>query len=268
MFRFPVEASTSFDKKSKASNAFSPLNTAAFLTIVAGITLSIIITTAIFLGCFVCPHPFCLNPFLYFSVDLPAVDPDYCCVKHGDGRHTMFASYRVDPDLKEVVAFVNAVENLPSSRQNYLTVFLDKHCLPIGEYWEEGFVNCLRSSEKIILVVSPEGVKRCENADTTVDNYLLEMDLATELSADNAVSVIPIFMVEKSYQGGHAAFLNLLKTGFPEIRAKHRWSRKTIAGKLRAVANLPGGFMIFRGDDFSETAEKIASQCASSKFVW
>lgn len=188
-------------------------------------------------------------------------DPSYRCEKHG-----LFGSYRVQSDLEYMTALVRAIETCDVSRQKYLTMFFDRNCLPIGEDWEKGFVNCLQGSGSIILLVSPEGVERCKTADTTQDNFLLELELATNLHAKHKAAVVPIFLIDRDYPGGHIAFLNELKTRFPKKLAKHPLSRKTIATTLRAVAQLPGAFHMFRGDDFSQVSEKIADQCASSKF--
>lgn len=159
---------------------------------------------------------------------------------------------------------VKALETSPSGKEKLLTVFWDKKCLPLGDDWELGFVNCLRNCGKIILFITPDSIKRCETADATNDNFLLEMDLATELYATKKVSVIPIFMVERTYPGGHEAFIEKLKTNFPAVAAKHRWSQKTIAATLLAVANLPDSIKMFLGDDFVPIAESISSQCPHS----
>ena len=133
----------------------------------------------------------------------------------------------------------------------------------MGEDWELGFFNCLRSCKVIILLVTPESVVRCKEAATVADNFLLEMDLAIELHTAKKAMVIPIFMVEKEYPGGHDGFIRALTTDFPDTKALHPWSKKNIAATLRAVAQLPGAFKAFHGDPFFAIAESIASQCPS-----
>jgi hypothetical protein len=165
-------------------------------------------------------------------------------------------------------ALTNAIESSASAVAKQLTMFWDKQCLPIGENWELGFLNCLRSCKVIILMVTPESVVRCKEAGTVTDNFLLEMDLATELQAAKKAIVIPIFMVEKGHPGGHEGFLQALTTDFPDTKALHSWSKKSIAATLRAVVKLPGAFKTFRGDPFFAIAENIASQCPPSTFFF
>ena len=173
-----------------------------------------------------------------------------------------------------------AIEKTRASLNNSLTMFWDKQCLPFGENWELGFLNCLRNSKVIVLLISPRAVKNCLTADIRDDNFLLEMDLATDLHADGKAVVIPVFMVQHNdpdFPGGHAAFLrHLLSPGtFPEKRAKHRWSSlKTIAATMRAVTQLPNALNIFQNADFSVATDndffikvdQIASKCKPSTF--
>jgi hypothetical protein len=147
------------------------------------------------------------GPSLYIGSTIPVVNPDYECKKHGLCAHTFFGSYRVNPDASSMEALTHAIETSPSSLRQLFTMFWDKQCLPIGKDWEQGFCNCLRTCKEILLLVSPEAVKRCLSPDNGPDNFLLELDLATELQAAGEVTVRPIFMVEKGYPGGHDAFL-------------------------------------------------------------
>lgn len=162
---------------------------------------------------------------------------------------------------------IKSLEMSPSSKSKSLTMFWDRQCLPIGQDWEQGFVNVLRNCGCIIVLISPEAVERCKTSDMENDNFLLEMDLATELHAAGKTTVIPVFMVDKkNYLGGHQGLLENLKSGFSEARAKHPWSRKTIAATMRAVIKLPGAFKIFRGDDMAKLAESVASRCSQSMY--
>lgn len=212
------------------------------------------------------------HPCLYSYADalLPPVDPNYECKKHGQCYHSLFGSYRVDPDKPSMKSLTQAIERAYSSLSKSLTMFWDAQCLPIGEDWEKGFLNCLRNSSVIILLVSRKAVKRCAVADTNVDNFLLEIDLAIDLHAAGKAVVIPVFMVQKDdkdFPGGHIAFLEYLQAPgtFPEKRAKHQWSSsKTIAATMRAVTQLPGAVNIFQDADFSAVADEIAGKCEAS----
>lgn len=179
--------------------------------------------------------------------------------------HPVFGSYRTS-DVVTMKALAEAMESSISTKTKSLTMFWDKQCLPVGEDWELGFLTCLLNCSIISLLVSPEGVKRCLEADTMSDNFLLEMDLATELYAAKKVVVVPIFLVDRTYPGGHEAFIASLQTNYPDTPAKHRFSRKNIAATLRTVAQLPGGYNIFRGDDLSHIAESIANRCQPSMY--
>lgn len=205
--------------------------------------------------------------FFVIYLALPAVNPKYECKKHGQCYHSVFGSYRVDPDAVSMEILTNSIEASRSSARKFLTMFWDRNCLPFAKNWEEGFVNCLRNSGVILLLVSPEAVERCQSADRIADNFLLEMDIATELHAAQKATVIPIFMIDKNYSGDHDTFLHFLKTGFPDKTPIHPWAQKTISSTMYAVAQLPGAHRIRRGDDFTSLAEAIANLCLPSKYL-
>lgn len=99
------------------------------------------------------------------------------------------------------------------------------------------------------------------------------MDIALDLHVEGKATVIPIFMVTRDdteFPNTHAAFLAYLQQPgvFPEQRPKHKWSTtKTVAGIMRAVAQLSGSFSVYQSDSFSSLAEAIASKCQPSKSV-
>ena len=91
---------------------------------------------------------------------LPPPTSDWRCrdARH-QGGHDIFVSYRVaaDGDFAEKLAL--------ALRPSY-SVFLDRHCLNVGEDWEAGFLNGLRGVRVVLLLVSEgaiEGIKRAHD---------------------------------------------------------------------------------------------------------
>ena len=165
---------------------------------------------------------------------LPPVDDAYCCRKHGRCAHDVFISYRVNTEraLASQVAFM-----LETARPG-LSVFLDSRCLAVAEDWQGGFVNCLRRSRVIVLLVSGAGMARSRAANTEPDNMLLEFEHALACRSDHGARVVPLLLGNEG--AGRFDYACLDPKTYPTDLHAHAWSTLPVATVIQQVGALQG----------------------------
>jgi ankyrin repeat protein len=133
---------------------------------------------------------------LSLSPQLPSVDSQWRCKHHGLLSHNFFVNYRVNADaqLAETLAMGLASASAHPEYTSPLTAFFDKHCLVVGDGWEQGFLNCIRTADVIVLLVSEAALSGIRNAHLRPDNVLLEYECALDLSSSKSATVFPVLL--------------------------------------------------------------------------
>ncbi|KAI8607391.1 hypothetical protein BC830DRAFT_1086986, partial [Chytriomyces sp. MP71] len=142
--------------------------------------------------------------------------------------HDFFISYRVATD-----------QNVSDALENSLGAagmhpYLDHLCLVAAEKWEDGFLNGLRSSKIVLLVVSEACLTGLRPSN---DNVVLEWELAFERQDHGEAIVVPLFMNEN---GRPFLFPDLLQ--FPDVLHDHAKSprQRTIRKLASEISELSG----------------------------
>ncbi|KAJ3377304.1 hypothetical protein HDU84_008786 [Entophlyctis sp. JEL0112] len=130
--------------------------------------------------------------------DWPVLDSLY--------EYRFFISYRVDANaqfalelylrlkdalLEEILNRRSLGEHAQITNEK---VFLDRECLVDGEDWRNGFVNGLKRSTSIILVISEKAISRMMSSAKYQDNVLLEWETAFMAFKQAKCQIIPNYV--------------------------------------------------------------------------
>ncbi|KAJ3229309.1 hypothetical protein HDU78_009105 [Chytriomyces hyalinus] len=155
------------------------------------------------------------NHLLETPYNTPFYSESWAC-SNGHKNHDVFISYCVSSEKHTAVNLHSALSTTKLN-ETPLHIYLDQRCLENGKSWENGFLNGLRNSKLVVLLLSEEGLKQTTKADIVADNQLLEIELAFEHLNDlqnptNLLSIFPVNLWSK-VEGG------LYKNWFPNINA-------------------------------------------------
>ncbi|KAJ3110621.1 NACHT, LRR and PYD domains-containing protein 14 [Phlyctochytrium bullatum] len=103
-------------------------------------------------------------------------------------KYDFFISYRVASD-SNLARELNLQLNLLGYK-----AFLDQVELKDGEDWRKGFVNGLKRSKVVVLLVSKGCIERMKTSDINIDNVLLEWETAICAEQLGLCSVIPVMI--------------------------------------------------------------------------
>ncbi|ORY42842.1 hypothetical protein BCR33DRAFT_283265 [Rhizoclosmatium globosum] len=96
--------------------------------------------------------------------------------------YDFFISYRVATDAKVAMELYfrlkdqRILDEYGHSRQ--VKVYWDKECLKKGQDWRDGFVQGLKNSRCVLMIMSPGAAERMKVSDVKGDNVLLEWETA------------------------------------------------------------------------------------------
>lgn len=110
--------------------------------------------------------------------------PWSCREKHQ--QHSVFLSYRANPDFALAESVAHAL------RAKGLSVFFDKHCLNPGQQWIVDIFNGLQTSKVIAVVITEDMLEGIEQAHQSLDNVLLEIEMALKLSEEGKCKLLPL----------------------------------------------------------------------------
>ncbi|KAJ3339231.1 hypothetical protein HDU83_007722 [Entophlyctis luteolus] len=134
-----------------------------------------------------------------------------------------------------------------SLNQGGVHSFLDRHCIPVGEAWEESFLQGLLHADVIVVLCSTESLQRIFAADEYPDNMLLELELALDQLATEKSKILIVFVGETVKVDGVNCFQEFKIPNFqqfPNAFHKHNRSPKqrTIAETMRNIFSLQAVF--------------------------
>jgi len=115
-------------------------------------------------------------------------------------------------------------------------VFWDAKCLNYGQDWEKGFLNGIKTSHVIVLLVSNKGLEGIKaSAHKRQDNVLVEYECALIQNKLHKVPVLPVFVAEITGVDTHGApaFEKVnLSIDFPDVPHLRNNSSKAIVDNL------------------------------------
>ncbi|KAJ3132933.1 hypothetical protein HK100_004814 [Physocladia obscura] len=161
--------------------------------------------------------------------------------------YDFFISYRVATDAKIAMElyFRLQTQRICDEHGNFrnIRVYWDKECLENGQNWHDGFIEGLKNSRCILMLVSKGAIERMSTSDTQTDNVLLEWETAILAGQAKICIPQPIFIDDpKNKITGYdflRSFLDSEKC--PKFRPNtigaHRQSAYTT---LTALINLQG----------------------------
>lgn len=127
--------------------------------------------------------------------NVSAAATSYRCKQHLSPIHDFFISYRVASEEKIASELFGELTALSKHNGDPIKVFWDQRCLNDAANWQEGFMNGLRGSRVIILLISVAGLSRMATASSSYkDNLLLEWEEALLLSKTSSVAIFPILI--------------------------------------------------------------------------
>lgn len=151
--------------------------------------------------------------------------------------YDIFLSYRVASDSLLVDRLYHLL------LQKNLRVWYDKKCLRLGQRWENGFVDGLRSSLVVVPVCSKPGLANFAELteSSPCDNVLLEQALALELKERSVVLAIAPLLVGSVAQTSRRDDVQRKKSG-PRLswNANKHNSRKSFSSRGGAVVSVKG----------------------------
>ncbi|KAI8608761.1 hypothetical protein BC830DRAFT_1233804 [Chytriomyces sp. MP71] len=106
----------------------------------------------------------------------PKYSPGWKCAGLFDVHH-VFISYRVATEKDVALQLHNGLTN-KKRNEEFIHTYLDKCCLEYGKEWEAGFLNGLKNSKVIVLLLSEKGLLKTQDAHSIPDNQFLEIELA------------------------------------------------------------------------------------------
>ena len=131
-----------------------------------------------------------------FLDSLPLVPEGWKCgnIHHtNNGDHEVFISYRVACDQQNADALYAHLQNHSEDHGIY-SVYLDRYCLAHGEVWRDGFLNGIRKSKMVVVLISHDTLSGFLAAHEKEDNMLLEIEVALALRRELQVQVVPVFI--------------------------------------------------------------------------
>jgi len=130
------------------------------------------------------------------------------CWSHFQIIHDIFLNHRVategkpsahslEPKRGMVQMLYESFANLRKQSGDPVFVFWDFKCLNFGQNWEQGFLNALKNSRVIVLLVSMKALEGiAKNAKERQDNVLVEYECAIIQNKLHKIPVIPVFLSE------------------------------------------------------------------------
>ncbi|KAJ1561062.1 hypothetical protein HK096_006150, partial [Nowakowskiella sp. JEL0078] len=110
-------------------------------------------------------------------------------------KFDIFISYRV----KSEAQLANELYLYLQLGKHKGRVFLDQHLLQDGEDWRKGFLDGLKQSKLIVMLVSAPAVEGMKRSNLWLDNLLLEWETGLLASANgNKCAVLPVFIGQKN----------------------------------------------------------------------
>ncbi|KAJ3080004.1 hypothetical protein HDU99_009542, partial [Rhizoclosmatium hyalinum] len=156
-----------------------------------------------------------------------------------------FISYRVATDARVAMELYfrlkdqRIVDEYGHSRQ--VKVYWDKECLKKGQDWRDGFVQGLKNSRCVLMIMSVGAAERMKESDKKGDNVLLEWETAILAGKKNICIPQPVFINNPkegvSALDFYSKFRKTCPTTRPDQPDAHRVSCKTTIG---AATNLQG----------------------------
>ncbi|KAI8802057.1 hypothetical protein BJ742DRAFT_834377 [Cladochytrium replicatum] len=178
-----------------------------------------------------------------------------------DYKFDIFISYRVKTESilanelylflqlypKLDLDFVDEKRRQPIEGRHRNKVFLDQHLLQDGEDWQKGFLDGLKQSRLVILLVSTGALVSLRRSHLWVDNVLLEWETALIAADQKKCAVLPVWLGEKEEPFDFEALQRDLAAGvYPSERP--RMSEKTqcylsATTTLKKLLQTPGVFL-------------------------
>ncbi|KAJ3082717.1 hypothetical protein HK102_001496 [Quaeritorhiza haematococci] len=126
--------------------------------------------------------------------DLGQFDPNWNC-RWNRQDHDFFISYRVKSDAGHAEKL--ALELMSDEMRPH--VYLDKRCLVAGKSFEDGFLNGLKRSRVIVLLISTGSLENVKHAHKYSDNMLLEWEYALNevQTSSTPKEVIPLLVASE-----------------------------------------------------------------------
>ncbi|KAJ3078474.1 hypothetical protein HK102_004475 [Quaeritorhiza haematococci] len=175
-------------------------------------------------------------------------DQDWVC-NHGKQEHDFFISYRVKtdgPNAEKLALELMADEQRPHA-------YLDKRCLVPGRPFKEGFLNGLKRSRVIVLLISSGALKGVRDAHKYADNMLLEWEHALEdLKASSMTKVIiPLLVATENDDASFRKFTDFDTTVYADEFPAHPQSTRkhTVREIMRKIFENQGIHYIPQDDE-------------------
>ncbi|KAJ3124434.1 hypothetical protein HK100_011244 [Physocladia obscura] len=115
-------------------------------------------------------------------------------------KYDVFISYRVksERDLAMALFYVLSAERqLVHGINRGLEVYLDKKCLKKGTDWNVDFLNGIRASAIVVVLISKDSVTKFVTAHESEDNLLLELESAFDIldhRKSRPIVIVPVFI--------------------------------------------------------------------------
>ncbi|KAJ3298680.1 hypothetical protein HDU79_008173 [Rhizoclosmatium sp. JEL0117] len=156
-----------------------------------------------------------------------------------------FISYRVATDARVAMELYfrlkdqRIVDEYGHSRQ--VKVYWDKECLKKGQDWRDGFVQGLKNSRCVLMIMSVGAAERMKESDKKGDNVLLEWETAILAGKKNICIPQPVFINNPKEGVSALDFYSKFQKTCPATRPDqtdaHRVSCRTT---ISAATNLQG----------------------------
>ncbi|KAJ3130942.1 hypothetical protein HK100_007141 [Physocladia obscura] len=162
--------------------------------------------------------------------------------------YDFFISYRVASDAKIAMELYfrlkdqRVVDEHGNSR--HVRVYWDKECLKKGQDWHDGFVEGLKNSRCVLMIVSAGAIERMAASDKYGDNVLLEWETAV-LSGEFGICIPqPVFINDPSAKSKGYDALTAFRSSdkCPKLRSMasgaHHLSAYTTLGEISKLQGI------------------------------
>ncbi|KAJ3240457.1 hypothetical protein HDU78_002306, partial [Chytriomyces hyalinus] len=185
-------------------------------------------------------------------------------------NYRFFISYRVDSDARLALDLflqlqLSCLTGLLSTKRDGIStdlgkekVFLDRECLIMGEDWRDGFVEGLKRSQVIILLISEGCLKRMKQSDQYQDNVLLEWETALMAERASKCRIFPVYL--------NSCRKDIDPMSYPSVRPKTVYGRNSCSLSAQTILTeilKLEDFFEYDGHDISDLV-KASLQAVSS----
>ncbi|KAJ3092047.1 hypothetical protein HK102_011253 [Quaeritorhiza haematococci] len=175
-------------------------------------------------------------------------DPNWVC-RHGKQEHDFFISYRVKTDGANAEKL--ALELMADDQHPH--AYLDRRCLVAGKPFQEGFLNGLKRSRVIVLLISSGALKDVRDAHNYADNMLLEWEYALEDLKTSSMTkvIIPLLIATENDDASFRKFADFDTTVYADEFPTHPQSthKNTVREVMRKIFETQGIHYIPQDDE-------------------